>query len=350
MSSQPIRYGIIGLGRAGWGIHVEALRGRDGAQIVAVADGVEQRREEAKAEFGCQTHESIEGVLDHEDVDVVVVATPSVVHAANTIDALAAGKHVACEKPMAMSVVEADAMIEAAEKADRKLFIHQNYRLRPEAQYLIDVVRSGLIGRLYHVRCYLSGFTRRNDWQTLAKNGGGVLNNTFPHFLDIVLQLTGGTVTDVFGDLQLIASGGDVEDHVKGVFRTDNVCTADLEISCAQQIEGPLPRWILCGSNGTLTSDGATATVQWYDPDAVKPVEVIDGPVMSRSYDFGDELPWQSKTETMVDAAPDVGDFYDNVAAVLQRGEPMLITPQSVREVIRVMAATRKGTPFEGNA
>ena len=60
------------------------------------------------------------------------------------------------------------------------------------------------------MRCYISGFSRRNDWQTLAKNGGGVLNNTFPHFLDIVLQLTGGTVTDVFGDLQLIASGGDV--------------------------------------------------------------------------------------------------------------------------------------------
>src|SRR3546814_2848382 len=73
--------------------------------------------------------------------------------------------------------------------AERSLFIHQNYRFFPEFTHLRDVIDSGILGRLYHVRMYSSQFARRNDWQTLAKNGGGVLNNTCPHFIDQALQL-----------------------------------------------------------------------------------------------------------------------------------------------------------------
>jgi predicted dehydrogenase len=65
----------------------------------------------------------------------------------------------------------------------------------------------------------MSTFTRRNDWQTLAKNGGGLLNNHVIHFLDQILQLLPGNVTQVMGDLQQIASAGDVEDHTKTLSR-----------------------------------------------------------------------------------------------------------------------------------
>lgn len=344
--SDPIRYGIVGLGRAGWGIHVHELRSRADAKIVAVADPVAERRDQAAAEFGCKTYLTLGRLLKQDDVEVVVIATPSVAHAADTKKGFAAGKHVVVEKPMAMSVAEADAMIKASEAAGKKLFVHQNYRFRPEFTHLREVIDAGVIGRVYHVRQTLFSFVRRNDWQTLVKNGGGVLNNTCPHFIDQLLQLMGGRVTQVMGDLQQIVSSGDVEDHVKAFIRSDNGCTADMEVSTAQHIIPAPPKWVVCGTNGTLTSDGKESTIRWFDPSQVQPLPVIDGPAHDRKYGNADALPWQEKTIPAEGADKTV--FYDNVVGVLRRNEPMRITPESVREVIRVIAIIRKGTEFPG--
>jgi len=346
MSFEPIRYGIVALGRAGWGIHIKDLRPRQDARIVAVADPQPERRKEAVDEFGCKAYERIDDMLNQDDVEVAVIATPSISHGPDAIASLRAGKHVIVEKPMAMNVAEADCMIAAAGETGRKLMVHQNYRFRREFTHLTEIVDSGLLGRLYHIRNYLTGFNPRYDWQTLAKNGGGLLNNTCPHFIDMILQLLGAPVTEVMGDLRQIASAGDVEDHVKAMLRAANGCTADMEITTAQNVAASMPKWILCGTHGTLTCDGTESVIRWFDPDQVAPIEAIDAAVPDRAYHSAD-LPWQEKT---VEAqGPDIGGFYDNVTAVLRRGEPMYVTPESVRQVIDAIARIRKGTAFEGN-
>lgn len=346
MSKKPINYAVVGLGRAGWGIHVKGLRDRDDAKIVAVVDGLEDRRDEAAKEFGCKTYDNITEMLKQEDVEVVSIATPSVAHGPNSIEALEAGKHVVVEKPMAMSVAEADSMIEAAKKADRKLFVHQNYRFFREFTYYEDVIASGILGKVFHLRNYITGFRRRNDWQTLNKNGGGVLNNTCPHMIDQIIQLAGANVATALGDLQQIASAGDVEDHVKAFFKFENGVTADMEVSQCQKPAVALPKWIICGSNGTLTSDGKQATIHYFDPAKAPRIEVVDGPVMTRSYGNDDELPWQEKAEEAI--GTDRGVFYDNVYSVLRENGEMRITPESVREVIRAIDLIRVGTKFPG--
>ncbi|MCE9589415.1 MAG: Gfo/Idh/MocA family oxidoreductase [Planctomycetes bacterium] len=348
MSKEPVRYGVVGLGRAGWDIHVAALRGRADAKIVAIADPLEARRNEAATEFGCKTYTDITSLLKQEDIEVVTIATPSVLHGPDTKQALRAGKHVVVEKPMAMSLAEADSMIKAAKAARKKLFVHQNYRFFPECTHLKEVVDSGIIGKVFHIRCYITGFNRRNDWQTLSKNGGGVLNNTCPHFIDQILLYAGAPVKEVMGDLRQIASPGDVEDHVKAFIRFENGCTADMEISSVENIAMPMPKWVFCGSTGTLTSDGQKSTIRWYDPKQVKPLKVVDGPVLARKYGNEDKLPWHEKE---VDAkGPDRGTFYGNVADVLRNKGAMFITPESVREVIRTIGMIRKGTKFSGKA
>ena len=131
---EPLRYAIVGLGRAGWSIHAEALKARQDAQVVAVADPSAERRDEAAATFQCRELRSLATLLRKEpDVEVVVVATPSKRHGPDSKAALKAGRHVVVEKPMAMSVAEADAMIRTAEGAGRRLFVHQNYRFYPTA-------------------------------------------------------------------------------------------------------------------------------------------------------------------------------------------------------------------------
>jgi predicted dehydrogenase len=344
--SSPIRYAVVGLGRAGWGIHVHQLRGRADSRIVAVVDPVEERRKEAEAEFGCKTYTSLAKMLRQDDVEVVVVATPSKDHGPDTKKALKAGKHVIVEKPMAMSLAEADSMIRTAQETGKKLLVHQNYRFYPEFLHLKEIVDSGLIGRVFHIRNYITNFARRNDWQTLAKNGGGQLNNTAVHFIDQILLLLPGKVTQVMGDLQQIASAGDVEDHVKALLKTDAGATADVEISMAQNVALPMPKWIIAGTHGTITNDGTKSVVRWYDPTAAPPLDVLDGPARDRKYGNDDALPWQEKT---IEVAPRPhGTFYDHAYNVIRNGAPMKVTPESVREVMRVISLIRKGTAFSG--
>ena len=347
MSNPSIRYGVAGLGRSGWNIHIANIRPRGDAELAAVVDPLKERRQEAEAEFGCETYEELSHMLDQEDIDVIVVATPSVFHAADTISALQANKHVICEKPMALDIDEADKMIAQAKESKKHLFIHQNRRFDRQFTHLKEVVESGQIGQLYHIRNYSNSFVRRDDWQTLSKNGGGVLNNTCPHNLDAILQLLGAPVTNVMGDLQQISSAGDVEDHVKAFLRASNGCTADMEITSAQNIATDIPTWILCGNQGTLTSDSRRSVVRWFEPEEAGEVEVVEGAARNRAY------AWQTKPinwreETVEAKGPNIGNFYDNVTEVLLHNHEIVVTPESVREVIRVIAEIRKGTPFEG--
>ena len=83
MNNSPIRYGVAGLGRSGWNIHVANIRPRDDAELAAVVDPLQQRRQEAEAEFGCETYEELSQMLDQEDIDVIVVDTPSAFHASS---------------------------------------------------------------------------------------------------------------------------------------------------------------------------------------------------------------------------------------------------------------------------
>ncbi len=347
-TAEPLRYAVVGLGRAGWGIHVVGLRDRTDAKIVAVVDPLAERRQQAKEELGARGYTTLPELLaDCADVDVVVIATPSVDHGPDTIAALKAGKHVVVEKPMSMNVAEARGMIAAAKKAGRQLFVHQNYRFFRNYTFLEDVVKSKVLGPLHLIRCCGNGFARRNDWQTLARNGGGVLNNTCPHFIDQIVQLVGAPITQVMGDLQQIASAGDVEDHVKALMRAANGCCVDLEFSTAINNAADVPQWVIAGKYGTLTVWRDRAVLRTYDPRQVKKLKVVDGAAAARKYGNDDKLPWEEKTFTEVKGT-DHGNFYDNVFAVLRNKKKMRVTPDSVLEVMRVIGMIRKGTAFTG--
>lgn len=342
--SKPITVAVAGLGRAGWDIHVKAIRDRKEFRITAVCDPEADRRAQAEAELGCVAFDDYGEMLRRADAELICIATRSRDHCPHTLAALKSGRHVVVEKPMAMNLREADRMIAAAKKAHRKLFVHQNYRYNQEFKHLRDVIDSGILGRLFHLRGHWMGFARRNDWQTLRKYGGGVLNNTCPHIIDMTLQFIGWPVQSVWGDLQLINDAGDVEDHVKIMLRGKSGCTADLEVSTACAF--PSTKWTLLGDCGTLVSDGKTSQIKYYNPKRVKPLKVIETPPVGRGYGNDDKLPWREKS--MPVRSKDKATYYDNVFDVLRKRKAMAITPESVREVIRVIALTRKGTKFPG--
>ena len=340
----PISVGVVGLGRAGWNIHVEQLRSHKAFRIVALADPDKKRVRGGSDELGCASFADLKSLLKGSDAELVVVATPSRAHAPDSIAVMKAGRHVIVEKPMAMNLAQADQMIRSSRACRRKLFVHQQYRFNQIMVQLQQVIASGILGRVFHIRANWVGFSRRNDWQTLRRHGGGVLNNTCPHAIDMAMQLLGAKVTAVMGDLQQIKDAGDAEDHVKVFMRGANGCTVDLEVStcCA----ATLPAWMVLGSCGTLVSDGEETTVKYYDPRKVPKLKVVEGPAPGRQYGIaGDKLPWRQK-QLKVSKTRVAAGFYDNIAAVLRKNAKMAITPESVREVIRVIALARKGTKF----
>ena len=161
--TDPIRVGIAGLGRSGWGIHARLLEPLDERfHVVAVADRLAERRQEAAARFGCRTYEGLTAMLGDGEVELVVNSLPSYLHPSGSVEALQAGKHVVCEKPMAARVADADRMIAAAQQAGRTLTIFQNYRYDPDYQKACEVIASGKLGRIVTI-----------SWRGTGSDGDG---------------------------------------------------------------------------------------------------------------------------------------------------------------------------------
>ncbi|MGI8711250.1 MAG: Gfo/Idh/MocA family protein [Acidimicrobiales bacterium] len=341
--SKPIKVGIVGLGRAGWDIHVARLREDERFAITAVSDLQDDRRQEARADSDCETFTDYKDLLKNADCELVVIASQSVDHAPHSIAALKSGRHVVVEKPMAMTTAEATRMIKAAQAADKKLFVHQNYRYHPDVHHIQEVIKSGILGRVFEIRIRVLHFARRNDWQTLQKFGGGNLNNTCPHFIDAALLLLDSPVKRLFTDLQLTTDVGDADDHTKIVMKGENGRVIDLEVSTSCAF--PEPKWTLLGTAGTLRSDGQTSELKYFDPKKAAPLKVDEAPPAGRKYGNGDVLPWQEETRPSTAEVPT--DFYDNVHSVIRNRKKMDITPEHVREVIRIMeTAHRENAPL----
>jgi predicted dehydrogenase len=335
--------GVVGLGRAGWDIHVRAIRGRKDFLLTDVVDLEQSRLEEARAEFGCRTHRDFRAFLRDSEAELAVIATQSKDHAWMSWEALEAGKHVLSEKPMATRLRDVDRVLAAA-KASRRLFtVHQNARLAPDLRHVQEVIRSGLLGRVFMIKRGSYSFGRRNDWQTLRKYGGGQLNNNGVHMVDQVLQLLDSPVKAVFGDLQQILNPGDTEDHVKVVIRAESGMVADVEVSTACAV--PPPAWVVMGDRGTLISDGKTSRLRYYLGRRLRPLKPVDSHmVATRSYGIGETI--EFKEETLPSASPWPRDFYDYLYDSIRKGKPLLVTGESVRNTMYVLQEARKGTAF----
>lgn len=334
-SREPLKVGVVGLGRAGWNIHIQAMKGDERFRVVDVADPSEERRAEATQELGCRAFASLEELLREGESEIVVVATPNLSHEADAIAVLESGRHCICEKPMAGDYEGAKRVAAAAEKSGRKLFVHHQHLFSTEHQFITEIVESGLIGELQEVRYNWVSYARRNDWQTLKKNGGGLLNNHGPHAMSTLLALLGAPVVHVSASVKHIKDAGDADDHVHVFLKAQNGRVADAFLSTCCAL--PLPKFVLIGSTGAVVSqDGQKAKLRYYDGAAVPKLEVVEGPAAGRKYGNGEVLPWKEE-EREVRPSREGGSFFDNVYEVLRSGAPKVVTPESAVEVMRVI-------------
>ena len=214
--NQTTKIAIVGLGRIGWRFHFQQALSSDQFELTAVVDPLPERLSEARAAAGCETHTDFESLWSGPSPDVVAIATPTTLHEDMTIRALNEGCHVILEKPMTTSLASADRMIAQAEKNNRRIFLYQPHRLTPETQTAREIIQSGMLGPIYAIHRGVYRYVRRNDWQSLRKNGGGMLNNYGAHYLDQLIYLSDDSaITEVDCKLWAIATRGDADDVVK---------------------------------------------------------------------------------------------------------------------------------------
>jgi predicted dehydrogenase len=344
-TQDPIRVGIAGLGRSGWAIHAHLLAPlTEKFQIVAVTDEDATRRGEAIDRFDCQAYPTYDELLADHAVELVVVSLPSFLHAPASLAALKANKHAICEKPMAISMEEADAMVAAAAATDRVFSIFQQRRYNPDFVKVREIIDSGILGRIVQIRIAESKFTRRWDWQTLQKFGGGSLNNTGAHFLDQALQLFGPASPTVFCELDRSLTLGDADDHVKLVFTALDSPVLDIEISSCDAF--PPPNWHIFGTQGGLTGTTRSLRWKWIVPEEQASRTLDVRPTPDRSYNR-DELNWR---EDSWEFTGDVNDayrgFYHDLHATIREGAPLAITPESVRRTMWLQEECHRLAPL----
>lgn len=252
-----LRFGIIGCGVIG-PLHAFALSELPNARLVAVCDLERTRAEAVAAKYGAaHVLTSYTELLARTDIDAVCVCTPHYLHAEMVIAALRAGKHVLCEKPMAIKGTDMDAMIAEADKAGRQLGVCFQHRFSPVFIQLKNLVDSGKLGRLLlgsaQIRClrdraYYGSAAWRGTW---AQEGGGVLINQAIHTIDLMLWMM-GDVTTVTGACATLCHRDfiEVEDTASAVLGFANGAQGTIAASSASHL-GWQTRLQLFGTNGS---------------------------------------------------------------------------------------------------
>lgn len=207
MNKDKVGIGVIGTGFAKK-VQIPAFQACENAEVVSVASGSLANAESTAKEFGIG-HFTGDGreTISREDVDLVCITTPPNLHCEMTLAALEHGKHVLCEKPMAMNVAEAEKMIAAAKDKGLLTLIDFELRFQPGRQKAYTMIRDGGIGKIRHAKWNFRAPTRGNpglawNWWSDIEQGGGALGAINSHIIDSFNWFLGSEVSSVFCQLQ----------------------------------------------------------------------------------------------------------------------------------------------------
>lgn len=274
----PLRFGIIGLGNIA-PFHAIAARAVPGGQLVAVATRTEAKARKFQAEHDAQVYYTdYRRLLERPDIDVVTICTPHYLHAHMTLEAAAAGKHVLVEKPMAITVEEADRMIAACQEAGVKLGVVFQSRFDPLAHKLKEALDEGLLGKLLLASTTMKWYRtdeyyRSGEWRgTWAQEGGGALINQAIHCIDL-LRWMAGPVKTITGHMATLAHDIEVEDVAFAILEYESGALGMIE-GTTVAYPGFAERLEFSATNGSVIYDKGNGKLHWYLKDP--PQERVD--------------------------------------------------------------------------
>ena len=304
-----VRLALVGCGRIS-GNHVAAIDKVDELELVGVADvELDRARAVGKAQ-GVRAFRTIEELLASVESDAVVVCTPSGLHPTHGIAAARAGKHVITEKPMAISLADADALVQACDAAGVHLFVVKQNRLNPPVQLLRRAIDKGRFGRIYVANTTVR-WTRPQEyydsarWRGTWEFDGGAIMNQASHYVDLMQWLV-GPVESVVAKTATLGRRIETEDTGIAVLRFRSGALGVIEVTVLtypRNMEGSIT---ILGEKGTVKIGGTAV-------NRVEHWQFAD-------YDDDDKLVESASTSPPTVYGLGHEGYYRNVLAVL-RGE-----------------------------
>lgn len=287
---EKLKFAIIGFGRIGMR-HAEHINNQ--GQLVAVCDSSEAALAEAKKLYpSIELYSSLDTMLlENSAAEIINVCSPNGYHAAHSIKALKAGRHVVCEKPMALTTNDCNKMIEESLIAQKYLFVVKQNRYNPPIQKLKEIIDEGRLGKIYsaQLNCFWnrgSEYYDDSNWKGTKDLDGGILYTQFSHFIDLFLWLL-GSVKQVRSMAENVNHKGNIEfeDSLVSIvkFESGIIGTMNFSINAYKKnMEGSIT---IFGEKGTIKVGGQYLNVLEYQ--SIEGLEIKDLPAGNKPNNYG---------------------------------------------------------------
>jgi predicted dehydrogenase len=302
--------------------HCQLISSTPGLRLRAVCDTSPERLRAAEADFPTiRAYASIEEMVANPEIEAITIVTPHNTHAGLALKAINAGKSVIVEKPLCLTVEEADEMISAAKKKGVTLTVFHNRRLDGDFLAMKEVIDNGWIGKLFRIEAFSGGYGHPGHWWRSDKDiSGGAFYDWGAHFLDWTLNIAGERIAGVNGHLhKLVWDDVTNEDEVEAIITFASGAVADVQLSSIATVTKP--RWRILGTKGGIIDNG--------DGESFR--------VFINQYEHNFETSVNYKKT-------DWGQFYVNIAEHFFRGKELLVKPEEARRVIAVMRAAESSS------
>jgi len=332
--------GIIGFGGMAE-YHFKSLKEYDRLNVKGIFDLDPKRREFAQ-EQGLKSYSSKEELFSDPEIDIILVATTNEVHKELLIEAMKAGKHVISEKPVTLSSLELEEVIEASVKYKKVFTIDQNRRTNRDFILMKRNVEAGLLGDVYAIESRVEGSRGMpTGWRTIKSLGGGMMVDWGVHLIDQIMYMVDEKVTNVFCKMYYIEYS-EVEDNFRLTLTFESGLTANIEVATNNYILHP--RWYVLGKKGTLQIDNWECNgkiIRCIDKESIWQDEIIytkAGPTKTMAPRNANSTEEIILSEPM-DVVDNLTVVYDGLLDAIEGKAPLKITPQQAMRVIKVMEA-----------
>ncbi len=348
-SNDTLSVGVIGYGPyGGMGYtHGLACAETEGLEFVAAVDTSDERRKAAESDFpDVRTYADVSEMLDDGGIDLAIVATPPVYHAPIAKQLLGHGIHAVVEKPMCLTTEDANQLVSMADERDLLVTVHQSRRWDRDYLALRSVVESGQIGDVFNVETFVGGFGHPcRAWHSEESISGGAIYDWGSHHVDWIIQLYGSMPTTIrcVGHKRVWHDVTNLDQLTLHMMWSDGreATFRQSDIAAIRR-----PKFYVQGDSGTLEGH--------YRPLVNERLEPGRGFVREESHHA--EAPVALEVQrfdgsmTTVEPADHPGwGFHANLADHLLLGEPLAVTPESTRDVVRVLEAGHRSASEGGS-
>ena len=348
-SRREIGVGILGYPSSVGRLHGQGIRQTPGLSLRVVCDRDQRRIEQARVDFAdLHVHPAADALARDPEVDLVIVATPPNTHAALCAQMLSAGKHVVCEKPLALTQQETRDLLVLSQNQERLLSCHQNRRWDPDFRAIERAVRAGRIGELFHLETFVGGHRHPcGFWHSHEAISGGTAYDWGAHYLDWIIRLMPGRIEWVTSSVHK-RFWHDVTNADQQSIRLNFSDGRQAEFMHSDIAAIAKPKWYLLGTRGAIVGRWRRISTYEIDPLLYYRRHAIPETEMPPSLTLRRLQEGTLITERMALPLPTPFAFHRNLADHLITGEPLAAPLEDSARVVAILEAARRSARHNG--